>query len=210
MSESERSPDGGVASGEVEQAPRRSWLRYAPLAVFGTLAIVFAIQLISGDNNSDLDSVLLDRAVPEFDLAPLVGLANAAGQIPGFDSEGLKGQITVVNVFASWCGPCRQEHPQIISLAEDDRYFVYGINHTDQPRNALQFLEELGNPYDAVGVDPRQRVSIDWGVYGVPETFFVDRDGVIRHKIIGPITEERLAEEVMPLLAELLAETPGI
>ncbi|MHA1559115.1 MAG: hypothetical protein ACTSWI_00355, partial [Alphaproteobacteria bacterium] len=98
MSESERSPEGGVAPGEVEQGPRRSWLRYAPLAVFGSLAIVFAIQLGGGDNNSDLSSALLGQAVPEFDLPPLMGLADAAGQIPGFDSDSLIGQVTVVNV----------------------------------------------------------------------------------------------------------------
>ena len=209
MNEAERGREEADAKGDVEQLPPRYWLRFTPLAVFGILVVVFALQLSSSDNNSDLDSALLNQAVPEFDLSPLMGLATAAGQIPGFDNEGLVGQVTVVNVFASWCVPCRQEHPQIIALATDDRFLVYGINHTDQPENALQFLAALGNPYDAVGVDPRQRVSIDWGVYGVPETFFVDRNGVIRHKIIGPITEERLAEEAIPILEQLLAEAPG-
>jgi cytochrome c biogenesis protein CcmG/thiol:disulfide interchange protein DsbE len=146
LSEAERGPEEGTGPGEEARRSRRSWLRYAPLAVFGILAIVFAIQL-GGGGSSDLDSALLDQAVPEFDLPPLIGLANAAGQIPGFSSESLAGQVTVVNVFASWCVPCRQEHPQIITLASDDRYVVYGINHTDQPENALQFLNDLGNPY---------------------------------------------------------------
>lgn len=211
MSEAERGPEEGVAPGEIEKRPRRSWLRYAPLAVFGILAIVFAIQLGGGGGNSDLDSALLGQTAPEFDLPPVEGLTNGFGEpMPGFDTESLRGQITLVNVWGSWCAPCRQEHPYIMALAADNRFAMFGINHTDQPDSAIRFLADLGNPYDAVGFDPRQRVSIDWGVYGVPETFFVDRNGVIRHKIIGPINEERLAEEVMPMLEELLAETVAI
>jgi cytochrome c biogenesis protein CcmG/thiol:disulfide interchange protein DsbE len=117
--------------------------------------------------------------------------------------------VSLVNVWASWCGPCRDEHPFIEQLAADDRFQVLGINHTDQTAGALGFLDEFGNPYDAVGVDPRARVAIDWGVYGVPETFLVDRSGVIRYKIIGPIDQERLENEVMPQLEALLAEAPG-
>lgn len=211
MSKADGGPDEGTGPGELEERPRRSALRYAPLAVFGILALVFAIQLGAGGSSSDLESALLGQTVPEFDLPPVEGLTNSLGEpMPGFDTESLRGQITLVNVWGSWCGPCRQEHPQIMTLAADDRFAMFGINHTDQPDSAIQFLADLGNPYDAVGFDPRQRVSIDWGVYGVPETFFVDRNGIIRHKIIGPITEDRLAEEVMPMLQDLLAETAAI
>lgn len=203
------SSDGLKDKAEEQGTPRRrmSVVTLAPIAIFAILAIVFAFQIVNNDG-SDLPSTMIGRAAPEFDMAALEGLTNGNGQVPGFSNEDLNGQITVVNVFASWCGPCRQEHPFIEQLGEDDRFALYGINHTDQTANALAFFDELGNPYDAVGVDPRQRVSIDWGVYGVPETFLVDRDGMVRKKFIGPINEERLQAEVMPAIEELLAEAP--
>lgn len=206
MSSTERSSDG-AGRGETDGAPRRPWWRYAPLAVFGILAIVFALQ-IAGGGNSDLPSTLINRPAPEFDLPAITGLTSGGEPVPGFSTASLQGQVTVVNVFGSWCAPCRQEHPFIMQLAADDRFAVFGINHTDQEAAAIRFLRDLGNPYDAVGFDPNQRVSIDWGVYGVPETFLVDRNGVIRHKIIGPINANRLQNEVMPVLEELLAEAP--
>lgn len=195
------------AGGQGKPRRRRSVVTYAPIAIFAILAIVFAFQLINNDG-SDLPSTMIGRAAPEFDMPALEGLTNANGPVPGFSNEDLSGQITVVNVFASWCGPCRQEHPFIEELGEDDRFALYGINHTDQTVNALAFLSDFGNPYDAVGIDPRQRVSIDWGVYGVPETFVVDQDGVVREKFIGPISAERLENEVMPAIEELLAAVP--
>lgn len=203
------SDDAGGAAGRAgEQGRRRAWVRFTPIVVFVVIAAVFAYEIIAGNNTSDLPSALLNDPAPEFDMPPLEGLARGGEQVPGFATADLRGQVTVVNVFASWCVPCRQEHPFIEELGEDDRFALFGINHTDQPPAALEFLRDYGNPYDRVGVDPRQRVSIDWGVYGVPETFLLDREGVIRHKVIGPIDEERLQDEVLPILEELLAETP--
>ena len=112
--------------------------------------------------------------------------------MPGLSNADLKGRITVVNVWASWCGPCRQEHPLLVELAEDPSIRLVGINQRDDPDNARRFLGALGNPFAAVGTDPKGRASIDWGVYGVPETFIVGPDGTIRHKHIGPLTPETM------------------
>nr|WP_279306569.1 DsbE family thiol:disulfide interchange protein [Microvirga solisilvae] len=163
-----------------------------PGVVFLVLAILFFVQLTSGRNPAELPSVLLNKPVPVFNLAPLEGLMADGKPVPGFSNESLKGRVTIVNVFASWCAPCRQEHPLLVELAKDPSVRLVGINQKDNPDNARRFLGALGNPYAAVGVDPNGRASIDWGVYGVPETFIVGPDGTIRHKHIGPLTPENL------------------
>lgn len=206
MTEAESGLDKGAGKGGRPGA-RRRLLAFAPLAVFAILVVAFAILIYTGRNTEDLPSALINQPAPEFDLPPLEGLTFDDGTpVPGFSTQSLMGQVTVVNVWASWCVPCRQEHPFIEALSADPRFPVYGIDHTDTTNGALQFLAEQGNPYDAVGVDPRQRVSIDWGVYGVPETFILDRDGVIRHKVVGPIDEDKLQNDVMPVIERLLAE----
>ena len=125
--------------------------------------------------------------------------------MPGLKRADLAGKLTLVNVFASWCGPCRLEHPQLEALAGDSRIRLVGINYKDQPANALRFLGDMGNPYAAIGVDEKGRAAIDWGVYGVPETFVVGPDGTILHKFIGPITEEALTRVVRPEIDKALA-----
>ena len=184
---------------------RRPWITYVPVVAFVVIAAVFALQVIN--RSTDLDSALIGERAPDFELPPLVGLLDEGGaEIPGFSDEDLIGGVTLVNVWGSWCGPCREEHPFLMELAEDDRFRIFGLNQQDAVPAALAFLQERGNPYDAVGFDPRQRVSIDWGVYGVPETYVVDRDGVIRFRLVGPINEKRLAEELMPEIEKVLAE----
>jgi cytochrome c biogenesis protein CcmG, thiol:disulfide interchange protein DsbE len=148
-----------------------------------------------------VQSVLIDRPAPQFSLAPVAGIA-----APGFDTASLKGQVTVVNVFASWCIPCRDEHPLLVALKEQTGVRLVGINQKDAPENARAFLAELGNPYDAIGADSDGRVSIDWGVYGVPETFVVDADGIVRFKHIGPINPQSLRDEVMPAIERAVAK----
>ena len=183
--------------------PRRPRLDFLiPLAIFVALAAVFLIRLESAGNLEAVPSALVGKPAPDFDLPPLDG----AGR-PGFASDDLKGPVTVVNVFASWCGPCRIEHPHLVALARDDRIRMVGINYKDVPDNAVRFLAELGNPYDAIGVDGRGRTAIDWGVYGVPETFVVDGEGIIRYKHIGPIDARSLENDIRPAIEAALA--PG-
>ncbi|MBZ0228389.1 MAG: DsbE family thiol:disulfide interchange protein [Bauldia sp.] len=164
-----------------------------PLAVFAALAAVFLIRLETGGNPEALPSALIGKAAPDFALPPLEGVG-----LPGLSHASLLGKVSLVNIFASWCGPCRQEHPQLTELARDDRIRVVGINYKDSAKNAVAFLEELGNPYAAIGVDANGRAAIDWGVYGVPETFIVGADGVILYKFIGPISEDALDRVVRP------------
>ncbi len=137
--------------------------------------------------------------MPAFDLPPLEGLRRAGGPVPGFASADLEdGNVTVVNVWASWCVPCREEHPVLEELAKDDRFRLYGMNYKDKTENARRFLGTHGNPFDAVGVDANGRTGIDWGVYGVPETFVVNGKGRITYKHVGPLTPESVQQKLMP------------
>jgi cytochrome c biogenesis protein CcmG/thiol:disulfide interchange protein DsbE len=171
-----------------------------PLVALVGLIAVFAFSI---DRDPGLiRSVLIDKPAPDFALAPVAGIAS-----PGFDSAALGGAVTVVNVFASWCIPCRDEHPLLVALKERTGVRLFGINQKDAPENARAFLDELGNPYDAIGADANGRVSIDWGVYGVPETFVVDANGVIRFKHVGPISPTTLADEILPAIEA--ARAPG-
>lgn len=187
-------------------APRRWRVAHIlPLVLFLGLAAAFLSQLLSDDDPSAIPSVLVDKPVPEFSLPALDGLNRNGAPVPGLASDDLTGEVSLVNIFASWCVPCRQEHRFLEALAEDPRIRVLGINYKDVPADAVGFLEELGNPYAAIGADRRGRTSIDWGVYGVPETFLVDRNGIIRHKIIGPLNERVLAEVLMPEIEKLIS-----
>jgi cytochrome c biogenesis protein CcmG/thiol:disulfide interchange protein DsbE len=156
----------------------------APAAIFVLLAVVFFIGLKS-DDPSVVPSALVGRPVPRFELLALEGSG-----VPGLKSSDLgKGTVALVNIWASWCGPCRLEHPVLMELAQRRDLFIAGINYKDEPDNARRFLTSLGSPYRAIGVDQKGRASIDWGVYGVPETFVVDGKGVIRFKWVGPLSD---------------------
>ena len=164
-----------------------------PVLLFLGLAALFLVRLSAGDP-ARVPSALIGRPVPAFALAPLPGLSVQGGPAPGLSDADLKaGKVTIVNVWASWCGPCRQEHPALMELARDPSIRVVGVNYKDNPENARRFLGALGNPFAAVGIDPNGRAAIDWGVYGVPETFVVGPDGTIRHKHIGPLLPEQLS-----------------
>jgi len=178
---------------EATARPRSRLIFLLPAMIFVVLAGLFLFQLKWGRNPAEVPSVLINKPVPTFSLAPLEGLMADGKPVPGLSNEDLKGRVTIVNVWASWCAPCRQEHPLLVELAKDPSIRVVGINQKDNPDNARRFLGTLGNPYAAVGVDPNGRASIDWGVYGVPETFIVGPDGMIRYKHIGPLTPENFS-----------------
>ena len=169
-----------------------------PAVIFVAIAAMFAIPFALDLDPSKLPSALTDQPAPEFALPPVEGRPDSLG----LSTADLHGQPSVVNVFASWCLPCLAEHPIISRLAEEG-VAVYGINHRDAAEDANRWLDRNGNPYHRIGADIDARTSIDWGVTGVPETFIVDAQGRVRHKIIGPMTPEILTDEIMPLLREL-------
>jgi cytochrome c biogenesis protein CcmG/thiol:disulfide interchange protein DsbE len=193
-----------------EQKPKsRLWSSILPLFIFlGIAGASYSLLSTEGRNVSALPSALLDKPAPKLDVPPLEGLIENGRQVPGMDKEMFTSsevnRISIVNVFASWCVPCRQEHPYIVELGKDERIQLIGINQRDSTRNALSFLAELGNPYDAVGVDRKGRASIEWGVYGVPETFIVNRQGRIIYKHVGPINARDLQQKFMPIIEEAL------
>lgn len=175
-----------------QTAPRRRWLMLLPLALFLALAGLFLYRLGAGDPSA-IPSALIGRQAPLTDLPPLEGLTRDGKPLPGLLAADMRGQVTVLNVWASWCGPCRDEAPLLMRMADDRRYRLVGLNYKDEPANALKFLARFGNPFVAVGADPKGRAGIDWGVYGVPETFVIGRDGRIAYKLVGPITPDNLA-----------------
>ncbi len=177
----------------TSEAPtqRRSWLMALPLVAFMALAALFWFRLGDGDP-SRIPSALIGHPAPQTALPPLQGLLDNGAQVPGLDPTAFKGKISVVNVWASWCVPCHDEAPLLVELAKDDRLHLIGINYKDAPDNARRFLGRYGNPFAAVGVDGNGRAAIEWGVYGVPETFIIGRDGRIAYKLVGPITPDNI------------------
>jgi cytochrome c biogenesis protein CcmG/thiol:disulfide interchange protein DsbE len=175
-------------------------LVFLPLLLFFALAGVFLVQLISGRDVAEIPSALIGHPAPETSLPPLEGLT-----LPGLDSKNFAGKVTLVNVWASWCAPCREEHPLLLGLSQDRRFEMVGLNYKDPPENARRFLGNFGNPFVAIGVDAAGRAAIDWGVYGVPETFLVGKDGKILLKHVGPLTDEAVAQTLMPAIEKALA-----
>jgi cytochrome c biogenesis protein CcmG/thiol:disulfide interchange protein DsbE len=171
--------------------PRRPWLMALPLLVFAALAVLLLLRLGSGDP-SRIPSALIGRPAPQTALPPLQGLVADGAAVPGLDPAVFKGKVSIVNVWASWCVPCHNEAPLLTELAKDKRLQLVGINYKDAPDNARRFLGRYGNPFSVVGVDSNGRAAIEWGVYGVPETFVVGRDGTIVYKLVGPVTPENI------------------
>jgi len=188
----------------INPSPRgRPWLMALPLIGFIALAGLFLLRLHGGDP-SKIPSALIGRPAPQTALPALEGLVNNGTQVPGLDPAMFKGKVSVVNVWASWCVPCHEEAPLLTELGKDKRLQIIGINYKDAPDNARRFLGRYGNPFGIVGVDGNGRASIEWGVYGVPETFVVGREGTIVYKLVGPITAQNLDAVLKPEIEKAL------
>jgi len=183
---------------------RRRLIVLLPLIFFLALAALFLFRLGAGDP-SKLPSALIGRPVPDTPLPPVAGLFRDGVPVPGVTNADFQDGVSLVNVWASWCVPCHDEAPLLTKLAEDKRIRIIGINYKDQPENARRFIGRYGNPFAAVGTDSNGRASIDWGVYGVPETFVIDRDGRVAYKLVGPITPANLETILKPQLEKALA-----
>jgi cytochrome c biogenesis protein CcmG, thiol:disulfide interchange protein DsbE len=197
-------------SSQTEQSSpmaRARLIVFIPLAFFLGLALLFLVRLGS-DDPSRVPSALIGRPVPDVNLPPVAGLERDGKPLPGLNAAELKGAVTVVNVWSSWCVPCRDEAPLLMQLAEDRRIRIVGINYKDQPENARRFLGRYGNPFAATGADANGRAAIEWGVYGVPETFIVGRDGKIAFKLIGGITPDNLDRTLRTEIGKALAANP--
>ncbi len=180
---------------------RRRLLFLAPLAVAFGIGAAFAVGLTLDPRQ--IPSELIGRPVPAFELPPV------QGRKLGLSSGDLVGEVSLVNVFASWCTACRAEHPLFMELARSRQVPIHGLNYKDKPNDVAAWLDELGDPYTRTGSDLNGRVGIDWGVYGVPETFVVGADGHIAYKHIGPITPEALREKILPLVRQLRTRPTG-
>lgn len=178
--------------------PRRA-LFLLPLLVFAVVAGYFLWGLVTDRDPNLVPSALIDKPAPAFDLPPVEGF-----DVPGLATADLKnGEVALVNFFASWCFPCRAEHPFLMELAEDGGVRVLGIAYRDRPEDTRRWLGRFGNPYERVGVDDRGRTGIDFGVSGVPETFVIDRTGRIRYQHIGPLMESDIEDKIVPLVESL-------
>ena len=188
-------------------APKRRWLMALPLVAFAALAALFWVRL--GDRDvSRIPSALIGRPAPQTTLPALEELTRNGAAVPGISPDIFKSKVSLVNVWASWCVPCHEEAPLLTALAGDTRIQIVGINYKDKADNARRFLGRYGNPFSHVGVDANGRAAIEWGVYGVPETFIVGKDGRITYKHVGPLTPESVRASLLPEIEKALA-APG-
>ena len=195
--------EGNAAGGGTRM---RIVLAALPLAVFIALALIFWTQLNSGRDISEIPSALIGTKAPWRDLDPLAGATKDGAPVPALTTQTARGKLTLVNFWASWCVPCRQEHPVILQLSKDPRITVVGVNYKDGAENALRFLGELGNPFSAIGLDPVGQMAIDWGVYGIPESYLVGPDGTILYKRVGPFDDKSLKEGLYPAIEKALGK----
>jgi cytochrome c biogenesis protein CcmG/thiol:disulfide interchange protein DsbE len=193
-----------TVSSEEPGNKRRNVFILLPLLAFIALAALFLYRLGTGDP-SVLPSALIGHPAPVTDLPPLPGVERNGKPIPGVSNATFQGAVTLVNVWASWCVPCRDEVPFLEQLSKDKRIQLVGINYKDAPEDARRFLNRFGNPFIANGRDASGRTSIDWGVYGVPETYVIGRDGHIAYKLVGPVTADNLIRTLEPEIAKAAA-----
>jgi cytochrome c biogenesis protein CcmG, thiol:disulfide interchange protein DsbE len=192
-----------TASRNGEPRPRRL-IVLVPLILFAGLTALFLVRLNAGDP-SLIPSALIGHPIPQTALPPITGLKRDGAAVPGLDPASFEGAVSVVNVWASWCVPCHDEAPLLMELARDQRLRVVGINYKDDADSARRFLGRYGNPFAAAGADQNGRTAIEWGVYGVPETFVIGRDARIAYKLVGPITPENFRSILVPQIDKALA-----
>ena len=193
------------AVSERPASGRRWGFVVIPLLIFAALAVMFSYALKTGDP-SKLPSALIGKAVPQMALPALDGLVRDGKAVAGFDPTTLAGgEVALVNFFASWCVPCVQEHPMLMALAEREKLPIHGINYKDPAPGGLGFITRHGNPYRSVGVDTNGRAAIEWGVYGMPETFVIDGQGRIIFKQVGPLTPAIVEAVLLPLIKKARA-----
>jgi cytochrome c biogenesis protein CcmG, thiol:disulfide interchange protein DsbE len=197
-----------LANDSFGNGPGNVWARrilvLVPLVIFLGLVLLFLFRLYGGDP-SLIPSALIGHPAPQTALPPVAGLQRDGTQVPGIDPADFKGAVTVVNVWASWCVPCHDEAPLLMQLAQDPRLRLVGINYKDAADNARRFLGRHGNPFAAAGADENGRAAIEWGVYGVPETFVVGRNGRIAYKLVGPITPDNIDSILKPQIDKAIA-----
>jgi cytochrome c biogenesis protein CcmG/thiol:disulfide interchange protein DsbE len=186
---------------------RLSWVAI-PLAVFAVLVALFAFALNSGDP-SRLPSALIGRPVPQMEFPALEGLMDAGRPVPGFTTADLKGGVSVVNFWAAWCAECASEQELLLELKTRTGVPIYGVDYKDDAVAARRFLGRYGNPFKAVGTDKAGRSAIEWGVYGMPETFVINAKGEIAYKHVGPVTAESLESRLIPAIAQARAAKPN-
>ena len=192
---------GAQSLWRIPDLAKRRLIVALPVTGFALLAGMLALGL--DRDPSILPSTLIGRKVPDFALPPV------KGRKLGLASANLVGEISLVNVFASWCVACRAEHPLLMRLSQNKIVPIHGLNYKDAPDDAAQWLNTMGDPYTRTGADLDGRVAIDFGVYGVPETFIVGADGVIAYKHIGAVTEDSLTKMIMPVVERLRKEAKG-
>lgn len=184
----------------LPERPSRVRAVAMPLVIFSALAALFAVALRSGDP-SKLPSTMIGKPAPVASFPAVEGLVDGGRPVAGFSTADLaKGNVSVVNFWASWCIPCVQEHPLLGELAKRSGAAIYGVNYKDDPANARRFIGRYGNPFTAVGADASGRLAIDWGVYGMPETFILNGRGEIVYKHVGPLTPASLEQKVLPVI----------
>ena len=172
-----------------------------PLLIFAAIAGLFSFALMRPGDPTKIPSALIGRPAPQIELAPLEGLVEGGKPVPGLSAAGFaRGSPVIVNFWASWCVPCVEEHPLLVGLKQRTGATILGVNHKDQAANARRFLSRYGNPFAAVGTDGNGKASIEWGVYGMPETFVVDIRGIVVYKHVGPLSPEAIERELLPAL----------
>lgn len=180
--------------------PRKSKIRFAfVMPIIAFLGVSVALGWGLTRDPREIPSALIGKPVPDF------ALPAVQGRSLGLSSTDLRGEVSLVNVFASWCTACREEHPLFMRLAESGSIPLHGLNYKDRPADAEAWLDTLGDPYTRTGADRNGRVAIDWGVYGVPETYVIDHEGRIVFKHVGPVSEAVLRQKILPLVERLQA-----